>query len=420
MLGFISGMPQNPAKLPACDLLVPLPDTLVTSVCAQRSPIVLPRRTTTVTHITLSKTANAKPYLEFHSDGSGKARRVTIESSPFRIGRAESAHLRVDSVEISREHAEIFERNGAWLVRDLGSTNGTHVNGEPIKETLLADGDILTLAEIELTFISSTASQFQRMVTRPVQSKRLAPARCALPLEVAAARMITEATLWQAIPSRLLSAISLRDGVTEALFSPATSCKKHQTVFDQPHAVGNRYRELERMRALELAKERTDAARLFLAVGLAEVESPHRLFAHLEQLQELLPIGWELGITISMPPEVDIVRITDVYRGAREQELLVAFDEFQGNGVHVMHLQSLVPDYLVLAPSMMKDLASAQHPQRRLESLLAACAKLAIKPVLPRDDSDETVRCQEIGYDLVLSTATDIARSPFVESSLSV
>jgi hypothetical protein len=69
---------------------------------------------------------------------------------------------------------------------------------------------------------------------------------------------------------------------------------------------------------------------------------------------------------------------------------------------------------------MMKDLASAQHPQRRLESLLAACAKLAIKPVLPRDDSDETVRCQEIGYDLVLSTAADTARSPFVESSLSV
>ena len=36
---------------------------------------------------------------------------------PFLIGRAESADLRVESVEISREHAEITERNGMWLVR---------------------------------------------------------------------------------------------------------------------------------------------------------------------------------------------------------------------------------------------------------------------------------------------------------------
>ncbi len=63
--------------------------------------------------------------LEFYSDSDGEARRVPIEKYPFRIGRAESADLRVESVEVSREHAEITERNGMWLVRDLGSTNGT-------------------------------------------------------------------------------------------------------------------------------------------------------------------------------------------------------------------------------------------------------------------------------------------------------
>ena len=61
-----------------------------------------------------------------------------------------------------------------WLLRDLGSTNGTQVNGKPIKETLLADGDILKLAETELTFIASAASQFQRMVTQPIHAKNVA------------------------------------------------------------------------------------------------------------------------------------------------------------------------------------------------------------------------------------------------------
>ena len=120
-----------------------------------------------------------------------------------------------------------------------------------------------------------------------------------------------------------------------------------------------------------------------------------------------LPAGWELGITISLPTDVDILRITDVYRQAQEHELLVAFDEFQGNGGQVMHLRSLLPEYLVLAANMTKDLISNRQPLRRLESLLTACEELAIKPVLPRGDSSHTLAmCEEIGFDLVLTSTT--------------
>ncbi|MEX0642771.1 MAG: FHA domain-containing protein [Pirellulales bacterium] len=374
-----------------------------------------------MTHITLSKKTSSKPCLEFYSDGSGEARRVTIENCPFRLGRAETADLRVESVEVSREHAEIFERNGVWIVRDLGSTNGTHVNGKSIKETLLSDGDLLKVAETELTFIASATSQFQRMVTQPIQSKKVTTAPCGLPPEVAATRMMTEATLWQAIPSQLLAATSLRHGMTEAYFSPATTNAKQQPIFDQPHSVGERYREIERMRALELALEQADASRLFLAVGTAEIESPHRLFSNLKQLQGQLPGNWELGITISLPTDVDILRIAEVYRDAREHEFLVAYVEFQGNGGQVMHLKSSLPDYLVLAANMTKDLTSTRQPLRRLESLLAACDELSIKPVLPRNDASHSLAlCQELGFDLVLSSATGSATPRRPEMSISV
>ncbi len=381
-----------------------------------------PLPTNTVTHITLSKKTTSKPSLEFYSDGNGELRRVTIENFPFRIGRAETADLRVESVEVSREHVEIVERNGMWLVRDLGSTNGTQVNGKSIKETLLADGDILRVAETELTFVASSASQFQRMVTQPIQAKKAsAAAPSSLAPEIAATRMMTEATLWQAIPAQLFAATSLRHGVTEAFFAPATASAQQLPLFDQPHAVGDRYRELERMRALELAIERADTSRLFLAVGAAESESPHRLFSSIKQFQGLLPSGWELGITISLPTDVDILRITEIYREARDHGLLVAFDEFQGNGGQVMHLESLLPDYLVLAANMTKDLTSTRQPLRRLESLLAACEELVIKPVLPRNDSGHAIAlCQEIGFDLVLQSATRRAAPPVAELSASV
>jgi len=360
-----------------------------------------------VTHITLSKKTTSKPSLEFYSDGSGEARRVTIEKFPFRMGRAETADLRIESPEVSREHAEIVERNGVWLVRDLGSTNGTQINGKAVKETLLADGDILKIAETELTFIASAASQFQRMVTQPIQAKPVAVSASSLPPEVAATRMMTEATLWQAIPVQLFAVTSQRNGTIEAFSAPTPSETQQHPLFDQPHTVGERYRELQRMRAMQLAIERVGANRLFVGVGAAEIETPHRLFGSLKQILGLLPSGWELGITISLPTDVDILRIAEIYREARDQGLLVAFDEFQGNGGQVMHLESFLPDYLILAANMTKDLVSTRQPLRRLESLLTACEELVVKPVLKRTECAHTLAlCQEIGYDLMLQPAT--------------
>jgi hypothetical protein len=359
-----------------------------------------------VTHITLSKKTTSKPSLEFYSDGSGEARRVTIERFPFRIGRSESADLRVDAVEISREHAEIIERNGMWLVRDLGSTNGTQVNGKPIKETLLSDGDILKLAETELTFVASAASQFQRMVTQPIQAKPATTAPTMIPEEVAAARMVCEATLWQAIPTQLLAATSLRHATTEAFFACSTSSANQRRLVEQSRELADRYHGLERMRAMELASKRSEGSRLFLSIGPEEIESPHRLLSNIAQIQGSLPSHWELGITISLPVDVDILRITTAHREAKDQGLLVAFDEFQGNGGQVMHFESLPPDYLVLGPSMTKDLTATRQPLRRLESLVAACEELDIKAVLPPIDSGQVVAlCQEIGFDLVLQSA---------------
>jgi hypothetical protein len=372
-----------------------------------------------VPHITLAKKTTLKPSLEFYSDGSGEARRVTIEQSPFRIGRAESAHLRVESVEVSREHAEIFERNGMWLVRDLGSTNGTQVNGKLIKETLLSDGDILKIAESELTFIASSASQFQRMVTQPVSSRKARAAPHALPTEVAEMRMLTEAMLWQAMPVQLFAAASLRHSVTEAYFAVSNSKEPRPSLYNQPSAVGERFREIERMRALELATDRGESGRLFLSVGGEESASPHRLFSNIKQLQHLLPSGWELGITISLPTDVDVLRISEAYREARDHTLGVAFDKFQGNGAQVMHLESLLPDYLVLAASMIKDLTSSRQPLRRLESLLEACNELGIKPILPPCNSADTLSlCQELGFDLILESSARRASALVPELSV--
>ncbi len=325
---------------------------------------------------------------------------------PFRIGRAETADLKIESAQVSREHAEIVERVGIWIVRDLGSMNGTHVNGTAITESPLVDGDILKIAESEFTFVESPISQFQRMVTQPLKAKEQITLPQAAPPEVATTRSMMEATLWQAIPTRIFAVTSLRRKNVEAIFGETAKSTHEHQLLSMPQTVRDRYREVYRTRAVELAIELGQSKRLFLTVDKVEIETAHKLLASLELIHDCLPTEWELGITISVPTELDTLKINEVYREARAQGILVAFDEFQGNGSQIMHLESLLPEYLILASSMMKDLSSTRQPLRRLGSLFAACDELSIKPVLPHNDCSHTMLlCQEIGYDLMCQPA---------------
>ncbi|MCX4844412.1 DUF1707 and FHA domain-containing protein [Streptomyces sp. NBC_00893] len=61
---------------------------------------------------------------------------------PLRIGRDPVNGLRLNHETVSRQHAELTAQGGRWLLRDLGSTNGTCVNGQRVTGTVLVrDGD---------------------------------------------------------------------------------------------------------------------------------------------------------------------------------------------------------------------------------------------------------------------------------------
>lgn len=64
------------------------------------------------------------------------------------LGRSHGTTVVVDDVYVSDEHAEILPDDGGWSVRDLGSTNGTYLNGAKVtRPTPLAAGDQLRLGK---------------------------------------------------------------------------------------------------------------------------------------------------------------------------------------------------------------------------------------------------------------------------------
>ncbi len=66
---------------------------------------------------------------------------IALHTGPVRVGRASDNHLVVDDPEVSRHHARLEADGGGWRVVDLGSTNGTWVNGARVREATIDVGD---------------------------------------------------------------------------------------------------------------------------------------------------------------------------------------------------------------------------------------------------------------------------------------
>ena len=80
-------------------------------------------------------------------------RRITIDKWPYVIGRGSSADLDLDADKASRAHARIFWQAGkAWL-EDLGSSNGTMLNGELVESPqALKVEDVIQIADLQLEY----------------------------------------------------------------------------------------------------------------------------------------------------------------------------------------------------------------------------------------------------------------------------
>lgn len=84
------------------------------------------------------------------ASGPNQGRAIPVSGAKFVIGRDPGCHLRPASQAISKQHCAIHIRNGQVWVQDFGSTNGTHVNDQPVTgEVQVKSGDRLKIGPLE-------------------------------------------------------------------------------------------------------------------------------------------------------------------------------------------------------------------------------------------------------------------------------
>ena len=111
---------------------------------------------------------------------------INLSKERTTIGRKPHNDIQIDNLAVSGEHAVIVTILNDSFLEDLGSTNGTLVNGQPIKKHFLQPNDVIELGRYKLKYINeapkvAAAADFEKtMVLRPGAMPKAAPAPAAV------------------------------------------------------------------------------------------------------------------------------------------------------------------------------------------------------------------------------------------------
>ncbi|HYI20132.1 MAG TPA: FHA domain-containing protein [Solirubrobacteraceae bacterium] len=92
--------------------------------------------------------------LVIRSGGNRTGQSFPLQGERMVIGRTPQAEIFLDDVTVSRDHAVLVRRSGAWFLDDSGSLNGTYVNRRRVDSHKLEDGDELQIGKYKLTYLA--------------------------------------------------------------------------------------------------------------------------------------------------------------------------------------------------------------------------------------------------------------------------
>jgi pSer/pThr/pTyr-binding forkhead associated (FHA) protein len=81
-----------------------------------------------------------------------------LDADRTTAGRHPGSDIFLDDVTVSRKHAEFIRRQERFVVRDVGSLNGTYVRRDRIDEAVLRDGDEVQIGKFRMVFYPSKRS----------------------------------------------------------------------------------------------------------------------------------------------------------------------------------------------------------------------------------------------------------------------
>lgn len=103
--------------------------------------------------------------------GNGEGRRFEIDRDETVIGRAPGNEFVIEDPSVSGRHCRITRRGRTFTLIDLGSTNGTQLNGVPVTERRLNPGDAISAGSVDLVFDGDDIDPFVPSAGQPATTR---------------------------------------------------------------------------------------------------------------------------------------------------------------------------------------------------------------------------------------------------------
>ena len=342
-------------------------------------------------------------YLESFVEGGRQLRRIALAPLPFRVGRLPDLALTLASESVSKEHAELFLRDGVLCVRDLGSKNGTLVNNERVAEAPLREGDILHFAQVEFRVGRQEIDDADEQGLEP---STVSLSEMKLPQQfVEGTRELAELLRERQVTSLFQPIVSLPSGTLagyEALGRGQHS-RLPTTPLDLFEIAANVGAEAELSRVfrevaldLVLAKGRFPA--LFLNIHAAELETPGLVPDLVEARQRMAQL--RMTLEIHEGALADLASVDRLRTQLSRSGVGIAYDDFGAGQARLLELAEVPPHYLKFDMSFIRGIdAAPASRQRLLTSLVSVARDLLVYTVAEGvETAEEADVCMHIGF----------------------
>ena len=321
-------------------------------------------------------------------------RHVRVDAPRFIIGRKPEASLCIPSPTVSREHAELTVVDRELLLRDLGSTNGTYVNGVRIQQPCtVGHSDLLQFGQVVFRVVQQNTDSGPQTIQDDSCDRALAP--------IQFDQLMTQ----RAVSPHFQPIVAMGD---RGVLGYEVLARSRFFGLKDPHSM------FAAARVLNLEGE---LSRIFREEGIRNgqiLPEGHALFVntHPAEIEDLELLIFSLGELRELEPRRPLVleiHEASVTCGDQMRPLRTALSgsadrpglrRFRRRAARLVELVDVPPDYLKFDMKLVQNLQSASmERQRMLASLVKMVHDLGITPLAEgiETEGDHEI-CREIGF----------------------
>jgi len=330
---------------------------------------------------------------------SGPVEEHEVGTAPLRVGRGSDANLRIKRPSISTRHADVVVRDDVLWLTDLGSTNGTYVNGKRIHaEIRLVDGDLIHFADAPFRVCCRHVDSSARETKATLHVEAFDMALSLVQFD----RMISE----RALVAHYQPIVAMGDRTTVAMEVLARSkfpgLDTPSAMFRAAGQLGREIQLSQLMREIGVEQRGAIAGRpmLFLNTHPAELGTQH-LTDSLRQLRRRHP-NVPIVLEIHESAVANGSLLTELRNELTELNIGLAYDDFGVGESRLAEIGQVSPDFVKFDMALIRDIHLAPAAQRQLlrnlVKMVHDCGARTVAEGVEREEEHETLA--ELGFQL--------------------